>query len=38
MDNFVNYYGKWPDMYGEAPRLSRAKPNMDAWGEIPNTL
>ena len=23
-------------MCGEAPRLSRAKPNMDAWEEIPN--
>ena len=27
---FLNYYGKLPDMYGEAPRLSRAKPNVNA--------
>ena len=25
----MNYYGKLPDMCGEAPRLSRAKPNVD---------
>ena len=28
---FLNYYSKLPDMCGEAPRLSRAKPNVDAW-------
>ena len=33
---FFNYYGKLPDMCGEAPRLSRAKPNMDAWERIRN--
>ena len=33
-----NYYGKLPDMCGEASRLSRAKPNMDAWERIRNSF
>ena len=33
-----NYYSKLPDMCGEAPRLSRAKPNMNTWERIRNNI
>ena len=31
-----NYYDKLPDMYEEALRSSRAKPNMNIWERIRN--
>ena len=30
MYKLLNYYGKLPDMCGEALRLGRAKPNINA--------